>query len=251
MLELCLAVLLAAGAEATGPGGYAPPPKRPAAEAPPPAPPPAGEPPAPAREPAGAAEPAPAPRPLAAAPGPAAMPGPRPVRFVLAMGLDRGSEELARVEFTDGSTETLRANSGFYLSVGLATFRKALGAAVIDTSATLGVKGWEVGADNGDISYLAFPFEVMERIAFDQVRFGAGVSILLSPSYESSGVLADAGDADLKSSLGLLFQAEWIGQRTGASGAFLGVRGVFQKLEGENGAIVDANAFGVVLGLEL
>ncbi len=191
---------------------------------------------------------------FARAQAPAVAPGApqeRPYTLIAGMGFDRGGEDLLTVGLSDGSTQTLRANEGFYFEAGVAFLKLRLEKVTLETATTIGVKGWNVGADNGSMNYLAFPLELVERLAFEQVRFGAGLSFLLAPKLSSSGVLA-GNDVDLKNSLGLVLQAEWIGTRVpGRMGYFIGARFVWQKLEGEHGtAAVDANALGVRLGLE-
>ncbi|HET8538442.1 MAG TPA: hypothetical protein VFL83_01090 [Anaeromyxobacter sp.] len=186
-----------------------------------------------------------------AQPPPQPPPQERPYTLVAGIGFDRGSEELVTVYLDDGSSQTLRANEGFFLEVGLGFLKYRLQTVSLDTTTTIGVKGWNVGASNGSIKYLAFPFEIAERLTYQQVRFGAGLSILLVPKITSSGVLG-GNDVDLKSSLGVLFQADWIGKRTpGRAGFYVGARFVWQKLEGEHGtAAVNANAFGIRTGVE-
>jgi hypothetical protein len=189
----------------------------------------------------------------AQAPAPAtAAAAERPFTLLGGIGWDRGSARLLTVTLTDGTSQTLRANEGFYFEAGVGLLRYRLDAVSLETATTIGVKGWEVGASNGGLSYLAFPLEVLERVAVQQVRFGLGLSLLLAPRLSSSGVLA-GNDVDLKDSLGLVVQADWIGKRVpGRPGFFLGGRFVWQKLEGRHGtAAVDANAVGVRLGLEL
>jgi hypothetical protein len=155
-----------------------------------------------------------------------------------------------KLTLTDGSTQTLSANQGLYFDVGLAFARFPVGEGRLETAATIGIKGWDASAADGSIKYLAFPFELLERVSWKQARFGAGVSILLSPKISSSGVLA-GNDVDLKNSLGIAFQADWIGVREpGKWGFFLGGRFVWQKLEGDTLEAVSANALGLRLGLE-
>lgn len=190
--------------------------------------------------------------PAAPAPTPAAAPAGRPFSFVLSMGIDVGGEDIVEVEFDDGSSETLSANQGFWFAGGFAFLKQPIREVAIDTAVTIGFKGWEVGADNGQIKYRTFPVEVVERLWFRQVRFGAGVSYLLSPKISSDGDLSDFGSIPLKNSLGLVGQFEWIGNRAGRAGFMLGARGVWQKLEAKGGSgAVSANSFGLYLGAEL
>jgi hypothetical protein len=227
MLGVCLALLLAA--DPAAPAAYPPYPTQPQAY-----------PPNPSQPQAYPAHPE----------GPP--PSTRPAAFLFSMGFDRGGEDIAEVGFTDGSTQMLRANEGFYLAGGLALFRVPMTTVALDTAITIAVKGWEAGAENGKISYLAFPLEVVERLAYRQVRFGAGLSYSLAPKVSSSGDLSDFGEIQMDNSLGFVAQVEWIGPRTSQSGFFFGLRTVFQKLEPSDGfGAIGANAVGLYLGGEL
>lgn len=182
-----------------------------------------------------------------------AAPQDRPVTLVLTLGLDLGSTKLVKVDFEDGSSQTLRANQGLYVSAGIGFLKLQVGQqAAVDTVATLGLKGWDVGGDNGSVTYLAFPVEVMERVSFGRVRVGAGISYAIRPEISSSGVL-EGIEADLKNSLGFVGQVEWVGARApGRAGWSVGARFVVQEFQGERGGgSVGANAFGMFLGADI
>lgn len=180
---------------------------------------------------------------------PAAQPAEPPVQLVGQLGLDFGFEKLLEVQMSDGSTRSITANQGVNGSVGAAFLKLAGGR--LATQATLGVEYSGISASNGSARWLAFPFEVMEVAYVDPVRFGAGVSYLLAPSVSGSGVL-DGFDAKFKSSLGLLFQADWVWRmprNLRASRFTVGLRFVVQKLELKaGGPAFGANAMGIVAG---
>ena len=175
----------------------------------------------------------------------------RPVSVIAFMGFDYGFTELLKLKYSDGSSETLGANEGFYLSAGVAFLKLPLELVTLDTAATIGVKGWNVGADNGKMDYLAFPLELVERAATGQFRLGAGLSYSLSPRLKATGVLAGYA-VGIEDSLGLTLQAEWIGRRSpGEGGAVIGLRYLVQRLTSKaTGHSVDASALGMTFGLE-
>lgn len=185
-------------------------------------------------------------RPVTASPPRAAAPpAPPPVRaarFHVAFGFDFGLEEYARLEYDDGSEDSLDLNDGMVLSAG-ASFLPLLGGR-LDTVAAVGIKYWSVGAENGSLSYLAFPVELLERARLHpRVRLGAGVALQLAPRVKGDGVVSDLG-ADAKHSLGLVFQGEGVFQ-AGPAEFSAGLRYVWQKLEAERGGpAVDASAIG-------
>jgi hypothetical protein len=176
----------------------------------------------------------------------------RSFRFLLSLGFDRGSERVAVVDMDDGSRQPLRAGEGFFFTAGGSFLRHDLGATSIDTAATVGVKGWNAGADNGSVDYLAFPLEVVERLSVRQVRLGLGVSYLMAPRIKSKGIFAGMYDEPMKNSLGMIARAEWIGRRAASGrGMFIGARVVVQKLEPKSGAPAwNANGVGVDTGFE-
>jgi len=135
--------------------------------------------------------------------------------------------------------------------VGAAFLKLHLDQAMLDTAATIGIKGWNIGTGDDTQSYLAFPVEVAERLAVQQVRFGVGLNFALSPRIRGDG-LAAAEDYDFDTVPGLVVQAEWIGRRRpGQFGGMIGVRYLVQKLkETRTGASVDASTFGFTLGIE-
>lgn len=177
--------------------------------------------------------------------------GERPVSLIGIMGFDFGSTKLATFVYTDGTKETLRANQGFFFSVGAAFLKLHLDQVTLDTAATIGIKGWNIGTGDDTLSYRAFPFELLERLSVDQVRFGAGLNYALSPRIRGDGMAA-TWDVDLENAPGLVVQAEWIGRRRpGQFGGMIGVRYLVQKLKSKlTGSSIDSNAFGITLGIE-
>lgn len=233
----------------------------PAAESAPPGEPPvsgeadAGVTPAAYREPALSGGPAVPSPPSPAGPGavsaPAAAPARvSPVRLVAWTGYDYGFQELLEVEFENGSRQTLRLNGGGVLAVGAAFWPLQDGR--FETRATVGLKYDSIRASNGSVTYLAFPVEITESWNVRPLRLTGGASLLLAPRIRGSRFLEGA-DLDLKSSLGLVGQAEWVLPFRGGRGSLsFGLRYLWQKLEPkQGGGAEDASALGAVLGATL
>lgn len=180
---------------------------------------------------------------------PAAAPAEPAVQLVGQVGYDIGFEKLVEAQMSDGSTQTLKANEGASAAVGAAFLKLAGGR--LATQATLGIEYSAIKASNGSVRWLAFPLEVMELAYLDPVRLGAGFSWLLGPSISGNDFF-EGLDLDLKNSLGLVFQADWVWRLRGnprAARFNAGVRFVWQKLEAESGGpAFDANSFGFVAG---
>lgn len=195
-----------------------------------------------AAPPAGAAEPGAAagPAPQAAAPD---RPAIRPVRLVLQVGRDFGSDDLVT---TSGGGRTLTANGGGFFSGGVAFLPLLDGR--LHTQATIGVKYDVLRADNGDAWYVAFPVEILEFLTLEPFRVGVGVNVHL---FGRVGIDTEVEQtADLDPAVGFVAQAELVWRFRGASrGALtLGPRVVLQRIGVEGGGTADANAIGGVLG---
>lgn len=203
---------------------------------------------------AGAEPIAPPASPSPAAPTPAAPPLPvtapptrvSPVRLAGTLGFDVGFTNLLKAKMTDGSTQSLAANQGFFFSVGAAFLPLLDGR--LQTQATLGVKGWSIDASNGSASLVTFPLEVLEVFQADPLRFAAGLVYLHRPMLSGKGVL-DPVDTRFDSSLGLVVEAEWTGRaRPGAPLLGFGPRFLWQRFQVRGGGpVFDANALGFVM----
>src|SRR5512138_2033923 len=159
---------------------------------------------------------------------------PRTFHLVVTMGIDGGSDTFGTVRFDDGSTQDLNAGAGFSMAAGLSFLETQVGAATFDALATIGFKAWDAGADNGRYSYLGFPLEVMARVKYQQVRFGAGIDYAISPKTSTSGVLAGTFGADQKfeNALGFVMEGDWAVRQPGArAGFFIGGKVVVQTLD--------------------
>jgi hypothetical protein len=164
------------------------------------------------------------------------------------VGYDYGIETLLEVQYQDGSAAAIRANGGLVVAAGAAFLPLAGGA--FETRATVGVKYAPVAGRNGSARYLAFPVEVMEAWNVHPLRLALGASLSLGPTLRGEGVLGGL-DVDLKQSLGLICQAEWVFPlEKGLLSA--GARLLWQRLEATGGgAAMNATAVGILLGFTL
>jgi hypothetical protein len=209
--------------------------------------------------------PAPAPPPSAmtvpTAPPPAGEPAPaagaareaapaRRFRLVGSLGYDYGFEDLLTVTYDKGGTDRLGANGGFVFSGGAAWLVVPSGE--VELRATAGMKYDVVMASNGEAYYVAFPVELLAAWNVRPLRLSGGASLALWPRVRGSGFLAEA-DLDLRSSLGVVGQAEWVLPfRFGTGSASVGLRYLWQKLEASTGGrAIDASALGIVAGVTL
>ncbi|HEX9307887.1 MAG TPA: hypothetical protein VF894_10380 [Anaeromyxobacter sp.] len=215
----------------------------------PPLAPPLASPPAPVFPPPAVTAPsAPVPPPSGAAPR-GAEPR-RRVRLVASVGYDYGFEDLLTVSYEGGGSDRIGANGGSALSFGTAWLLVPSGE--YELRATAGVKYDLVSGSNGRAYYSAFPLELLAGWNVRRLRLSAGASLALAPRVRGSGFLAGA-DLDLRSSLGVVGQAEVVFPFVGADGSFsVGLRYLWQKLEvSTGGRAIDASALGVTAGVTL
>lgn len=153
-------------------------------------------------------------------------------------GLDFGGDELQTVTFVDGSTESIKANEGFYLAGGIGYVSSDL---TVESQLTLGWKYTSITGSNGDLSFTRYPLEALAFYAGESFRLGGGLTYHLNPKLDGGGVLAGMG-RDLDNALGLLAQVDY---RLGDSLA-VGARYTFLEYA-RDGGDVRADGFGLTL----
>lgn len=156
---------------------------------------------------------------------------------VFKAGLDFGGDTLVTAVFTNGDTDTIKANEGVILGGGIAIFNDTK---TVSSEITLNWKYTSISADNGDIEFTRFPVDALLFYNSPKARLGAGVTYHMNPSLEGSGVVGGL-NVDFDNALGFIAQAEY---RASEKVAF-GIR--YTKLSydvtGATGS-VDANGVG-------
>jgi hypothetical protein len=128
-----------------------------------------------------------------------------PVRPFVGIGLTGGGDELATVQFTDGSSDSISAG-------GLVEFKAGVDWRVAGPFSLRGSFGYHVDdstARNGSLRFERFPLELL---AFwhgsDRFRLGAGVRKATSARVSSSGQ-AGGINGNFSASLGTVFEGEY------------------------------------------
>jgi hypothetical protein len=127
------------------------------------------------------------------------------VRGILKAGLDFGGDSMFTVRFTNGDTETVKANEGLYLGGGAAIINDAR---TLELDVTLAYKFGLIYASNGDVTWSRWPLEALVFYRFQKVRLGGGVAYHISPHLEGGGVVGGL-DVKFKDALGAVLQADW------------------------------------------
>jgi hypothetical protein len=114
------------------------------------------------------------------------------VRPVIKGGVDFGGETIASATFSNGSTETIKANEGFYVGGGASIL---LDSKDVEIETTLSIKYDSINASNGDITWTRFPLEVLAFYRMPKFRLGGGLTYHMSPKLKASGA---AGNFNVK-----------------------------------------------------
>ncbi len=130
---------------------------------------------------------------------------------VLKAGFDFGGDTLVNAVFTNGDTETIKANEGFFVGGGVAIFN---GARTVSTEITISWKYTGISAENGDIDFTRFPVDALVFYNFPKLRLGAGVTYHLNPEIEASDagvafVGGGSGSVAYDDATGFLTQVDW------------------------------------------
>lgn len=128
------------------------------------------------------------------------------VRPVARIGFDFGGDNLITVPFTDGTSDSIRANEGFSIGGG-ALFRSDL--LHMEAEVTLSYKFTSVNARNGDVTWTRFPIDALVFYRLPQFRLGGGLTYHLSPSLDGSGAASNI-NATFDDALGFVLQADYL-----------------------------------------
>ena len=126
-------------------------------------------------------------------------------RPLIKAGIDVGGDTIATVRFTNGDSETVKANDGFYLGGGLAIISAAQD---WEYHITLAYKLDMIDAENGDIEWTRIPFEALAFYRWQRVRVGGGLAYHINPEIEGSGA-AGGLNIKFKNALGAIVQVDW------------------------------------------
>jgi hypothetical protein len=165
------------------------------------------------------------------------------VRPLVKTGFDLGGEAMVNVVFTNGETQKVRGNEGFYLGGGAAIINDAKD---WEYQVTLAYKFALIDAENGDVEWTRIPLEALAFYRLQHVRFGGGLTYHISPKLEGSGVVGGL-NVKFKNALGVILQADWrITQNIALGGRF-----TFLEYDAKAPASgsAEANGFGVTFSM--
>ena len=159
-------------------------------------------------------------------------------RGLIKAGFDFGGDTLQRVTFSDNTTETIKANDGFYVGGGFAFVPDSLN---LEMHLTAAWKYTGVTASNGEITFTRFPIEALGFFIADPFRFGGGLVYHLNPTLKRSGAVSGS-DVDYDNAPGMVLQVDYrISENIGA-----GLRYTFLEYE-QGSRSIRANGAGVAI----
>lgn len=164
------------------------------------------------------------------------------VRPLVGFGLTFGGDTLATVQYSDGTTDSIKAGGLAHLYAG-AEFKVGSAMAI---QATVGYHVDDTrSSSNGSLRFSRYPVDLIALYSVNErVRLGAGAQIVSSAKLAGSGV-ASAVAVDFRSSTGALLEAEYL--FTPSLGAKLRFVSHTYKPKG-SGISVDGNHVGLMLG---
>ena len=159
-------------------------------------------------------------------------------RPVLVAGYDAGGDSIQPVTFSDGKTDSIRANEGLYLGGGASVLNDARN---LEFLGSLSVKYQRIHASNADITWIRFPLDALLFYRRQSFRLGGGLTYVIHPELKGSG---DASSIDTRfgNALGAVLQADYL-----MGPVALGLRATIVDYK-SGGSTVNGNGVGVSFG---
>jgi hypothetical protein len=113
--------------------------------------------------------------------------GTKPLRFLIAGGLEFGGDEVATVNFTNGQSQNVNAGQG--ISLGVGAEYAIPGAESIRLRSTVGFKYVTTAADNVHIRLTRIPINLSGNYVFNNTwRVGLGYSFHNNIKFNAGGI---------------------------------------------------------------
>jgi len=154
-------------------------------------------------------------------------------------GIDFGGDTVVTVLFTNGSTQSIKANDGAYIGGGVSYLSDDK---TLQGELTLAYKTDSIDASNGSVEFTRYPLEALLFYREQAFRLGGGFTYHLSPRIKGSGIVGNA-NVDLKDAPGAILQADYRVWRELA----VGLRYTILEYKATNGftGTAKSNGFGI------
>lgn len=156
------------------------------------------------------------------------------LRFLLTGALEFGGDEVAKVYFTNGKTQSVKAGQGGAIGAGV---QLGLGASEkFLLRGTVGFKYVTTQADNAHIRLTRVPINLTANImATEKFRLGAGIAMHNAIKFKADGI---GSDFSLKNASGPIFEIAYRG---------VGISYTAMKYTDNLNETYSANAIGITL----
>ena len=162
------------------------------------------------------------------------------VRPVAKLGFDFGGDNLVTAQFSNGSSESIKANELLYLGGGASIITDSKD---IEVEVTLSYKFKNISATNGDIKWTRFPLEALVFYRMPKFRLGGGLTYHVGPKLSGSGVVGGL-NVKVDDALGVVLQGDYLFTQK----ASLGLRYTNLSYKA-NGVSANSNGVGVTFGV--
>lgn len=130
--------------------------------------------------------------------------------WLFGIGLEAGRESLGDVVYSDGSSATVFANSGWVVRMG-GTFQNGADSDFY-TQATVGYKSGGPKLWNQDVNWSAVPLELIEQYRMSSMRLGIGINYQLNTQFKVN-LPATSFVTKFDNALGYVLQLAWMPPR--------------------------------------
>jgi hypothetical protein len=161
------------------------------------------------------------------------------VRPVAKIGFDFGGDNLVTAQFTNGSSDSIKAGELLYFGVGASIITDSRD---IEVEVTASYKFKNISASNGDIKFTRYPLEALVFYRMPKFRVGGGLTYHLSPKVSGSGVASNI-NGNFDDSLGFVLQGDYLVTQK----ASVGARYTSLKYK-VGGTSIDGSSIGITAG---
>lgn len=127
-------------------------------------------------------------------------------RFFLGAGLSTGGDTLNDIEYTNGTSTTIKAG-GFVNMWGGIVFD--IPQYNMDFQTSIGFFIDDATASNGDVNFFRYPIEVLAFYKHDKVRVGGGITYHLSPEYDFT-IESNSEGIEFDNALGIVLEMDFL-----------------------------------------
>jgi len=165
----------------------------------------------------------------------------------LLLGLASGGDTMASFEFDDGSSDNIKAGSGFLLGASLKAPITEVNEQQIDLIASFNYMSDSVSASNGDASFSRLPIELLVSTRFDSLSISGGFTYHLSPEFEVD-LPGDSGSVEADDALGYVLEANYhLSNGSRSNNLYFGLK--YTNIEYDfTGASFDGSGFAITMG---